>query len=1418
MVLSMVIMAMMVLTVVILASFLRVESAFAVAKQAEGVARLNALAAVRLAGAALQERLGPDTRVSAPASIYVGRAGANIPSANFGYPVLGVWRSWEGLDHDARPGSRYAGRPGAPDYTSKLKIYHPTTAPTARFLGWMVSDQYGYGTGPTYSTTDLTVGVSTPPVPPTVTSAATAARLPLPLIGSATDSTATRQVYSEPVSFADGRVVSASTDGSWGYFSWWVGGENQKARVMIPTTTLPSLGTDYLGWAQRNKTFGVPELATSVTLQSANYPSASFNYPTASYSNISYPDSAAKHYHDISFFSEGLLTNTATGGFRKDLSLFTETWDLAVSLDSSRSALMPLFRLLPANTRTPALSDPSYDLLYRRPLPDSQLPTGGVGNRKRNALLYWWADYGSLGGKIAGIASDGGTNFGGYNLLSSFPPIRSWDFLTDYCLHYRRYVSSPSPTLSGVTTMLAPPSSPAIPGDLFNYYERVLRHPLIARIQYVFAATGTGTASPYTPAFLVKPVVTLWNPYNVSLTVPAFRLQCKWGTMPIFVKCVNGTNPTVTQSVSAYKFKYSTPVAPTPAVPNPKPTWSDMVILWVGGSKLGNTITLSPGQTRIFSIPTAAAVSGAIGAGVTDIPRPMFVNSTTPASYDKGATYPLSPSANPSCYDLYPGYVATALAGWRMTLPVTTPQAVLSSYYLQKGIPNGNTATPSAAPSILEPDASTLTNDPAKNLLARDGIYYDYYPANYGTSGYSPVRFSFVGVTDDQFKLLYGQDSTTAVTYTPAPTTSTDFGTFSFGLRLSNDGIADSARTGAGGTSTTTVNGVKTTSRGALQVSPFTTYTELGQKSAEVLTAFRYSTSTVTDPSTLDVVAQVGLNPKLNPPYVSVSTDPFFTSTNTGIQYAGARNPLNAPYDLYFYNGTDAASYPQVGANNEGYIITGSSPATSGLGKAVVAELTVRPLQSLAGLQNCDIRATNPAPPFHFGLIGNSDASPILPSNDVVGRWIDQTGTLRVRDEIPASFLQYDDSYCLNHVLFDDWFVSSLAPKPADWSATLSTSSLNGVWSSFANGTSSLPNRCYQPTTTAASDLADLTVTAVAGTPGNPYSGNPTQPVAYQRVAASLRVPGQFNVNSTSVAAWRAMLGNLRNTTVPYIAPGGTTVSTVTAVNNPLARMAISHEAQVLSTTSTTTTAGRSVSVLGFASLTDAQLDQLAKEIVREVKVRGPFLSLSEFINRQLAPATTSNALDPWLRGAVASALRALENSATTSLNPAAKAQAVGIVTSKATDFNILDASSPPTPLKNSVPLGDWKSVALTPASTFPDYLVPAAALGHSSFGLPGWPRQADVLERLAPVISVRDETFVVRAMGASPIVNGTSTRVWCEAIYQRMPEYVNSTVPAYEAPLGDISTSAPASRQINVVLGRRFRLVSLRWIQPKDL
>lgn len=97
------------------------------------------------------------------------------------------------------------------------------------------------------------------------------------------------------------------------------------------------------------------------------------------------------------------------------------------------------------------------------------------------------------------------------------------------------------------------------------------------------------------------------------------------------------------------------------------------------------------------------------------------------------------------------------------------------------------------------------------------------------------------------------------------------------------------------------------------------------------------------------------------------------------------------------------------------------------------------------------------------------------------------------------------------------------------------------------------------------------------------------------------------------------------------------------------------------------------------------------------------------------------------------------------------------------------------------------------------------------------WLTQADVLTVLAPVLFPRSDTFVIRTYGES--VNPTlplddpnfiTGRAWCEAIVQRVPEYFDPTQAEETLP-----TALNALNQRN---GRRFKVVSFRWLTNSEI
>ena len=108
-------------------------------------------------------------------------------------------------------------------------------------------------------------------------------------------------------------------------------------------------------------------------------------------------------------------------------------------------------------------------------------------------------------------------------------------------------------------------------------------------------------------------------------------------------------------------------------------------------------------------------------------------------------------------------------------------------------------------------------------------------------------------------------------------------------------------------------------------------------------------------------------------------------------------------------------------------------------------------------------------------------------------------------------------------------------------------------------------------------------------------------------------------------------------------------------------------------------------------------------------------------------------------------------------------------------------------------------------------YQFPDAALGHNAYGLPGWTRQADVLRPLAPILSARDDTFTIRAYGDARDASGRITaRATCEAVVRRSRDYVDPS----DSPE---TTSLPVAAA-NLTFGRRYQIISFRWLKDSEI
>jgi hypothetical protein len=319
------------------------------------------------------------------------------------------------------------------------------------------------------------------------------------------------------------------------------------------------------------------------------------------------------------------------------------------------------------------------------------------------------------------------------------------------------------------------------------------------------------------------------------------------------------------------------------------------------------------------------------------------------------------------------------------------------------------------------------------------------------------------------------------------------------------------------------------------------------------------------------------------------------------------------------------------------------------------------------------------------------------------------------------------------------------------------------------------------------------------------------------RAASSLMVDGTFNINSTDKNAWKAFLASATNTRREpdrsYIAEA--------AFPRSLSHLEFSAAAP---------TGTNADSFAGFRLLSDSALDALATEIVRQVRLRGPFISLSHFINRSLADVNAEPALSR------SGALQAAIDESGLNINHAGDRNAFTGINAVEDRVTLRSKDGAPRadmdgPLTNQRPASvdsstpDWATTSLarnysSVASIVADremILSPvnsnlAREQGYRSTGIPGWLTQADLLQVIGPSVSARSDTFRIRAYGESVGMNGgPKASAWCEAIVQRMPEYVDPANLPSERGSSELSP-------LNQIYGRTYEIISFRWLNESEI
>lgn len=423
-------------------------------------------------------------------------------------------------------------------------------------------------------------------------------------------------------------------------------------------------------------------------------------------------------------------------------------------------------------------------------------------------------------------------------------------------------------------------------------------------------------------------------------------------------------------------------------------------------------------------------------------------------------------------------------------------------------------------------------------------------------------------------------------------------------------------------------------------------------------------------------------------------------------------------YELQWESMTDwPPSSPtiEISSNqNRGYGGSGIY-AQSGLEFATHSSIPLAPAYSLGQFRHAPLNVGGQLP-LVSQVVGNSFAPPLIPPSSVRTNAGNRT--------------LLDHSYFANNALFDQFFLSSITEPGGPLGRK---TAVRTAITDFFDRAVPLPQsrlRPYRRGRTTEQIVDALT------------SSN-----AHLQSAAHLLIESPFNVNSTRVDVWEAVLNSTFGQNLPQ-------TQNATIVNNP------SSGRNKTPVTRHLPAAGNSLDDAqgavardlakwnGHRQLSQQQIRRLAEEIVVEVTKRGPFQSLAEFVNRR--PGNDDMARAGALQAAID---RSGINQ--TALHPG---------------FNIEN--------------------------------------GNTADGSPGVLTQADLLTPIAPILSARGDTFRIRAYGESGPANGAKTSAWCEAVVQRIPEYLDPADAPWLSP----------TKSANLRFGRRYEMISFRWLTASEI
>lgn len=295
------------------------------------------------------------------------------------------------------------------------------------------------------------------------------------------------------------------------------------------------------------------------------------------------------------------------------------------------------------------------------------------------------------------------------------------------------------------------------------------------------------------------------------------------------------------------------------------------------------------------------------------------------------------------------------------------------------------------------------------------------------------------------------------------------------------------------------------------------------------------------------------------------------------------------------------------------------------------------------------------------------------------------------------------------------------------------------------------------------------------------------------KIARNFLYEGTFNVNSTSVEAWKAQLASLHK---QYLDIDGEYSE---VEDFPIIRFMklIGKKAGGEGDGVADSGDDEGEGWRWFRSLNDGDIQELAENIVEEVRLRGPFMSMADFVNRRLN-SKHEYAYSGTLQAAIDKTSR--------------------------------------------INKGAGKAKNKPDSKQFPN-LIPENNPSKKA-GAPGYLTQGDILSSLGAGMSVRSDTFTIRAYGDVFGLSGIpEARAYCEAVVQRLPDWVadeeEGVLENNEKTIFDSLQVKEnyrsqkldsdehffekferntALKPVNRLLGRRYKIISFRWLSPDEI